>query len=284
MLIILAGLPATGKTSIARELARALGAVYLRIDSIEQAMLGALSGARTLDDAGYRVGYAVAGDNLRLGRTVVADSVNPLALTRDAWREVAELAGASCVEVEVTCTDPAEHRRGGAVCQVGPGGPAGDRSRLKCRLTGLRLSEYRKAKEITTPDALRNQSLVMTPLTRSPAPSIANNNTANHQAHLLRRSRPAAAAHVAAPRSRSGIPANLPKARNTAAPGSLISHSRSVRGLGTNSEHPTNTAIPLAANRNAATMGTVVGLCSVTRRPPAVYRNADRRRADVLDD
>jgi predicted kinase len=36
MLIILGGLPGTGKTVIARELARQLGAVYLRIDSIEQ--------------------------------------------------------------------------------------------------------------------------------------------------------------------------------------------------------------------------------------------------------
>ena len=38
MLIIFGGLPATGKTMIARELARQIGAVYLRIDSIEQAM------------------------------------------------------------------------------------------------------------------------------------------------------------------------------------------------------------------------------------------------------
>jgi predicted kinase len=36
MLIIFGGLPATGKTAIAQELARQIGAVYLRIDSIEQ--------------------------------------------------------------------------------------------------------------------------------------------------------------------------------------------------------------------------------------------------------
>jgi predicted kinase len=38
MLIILGGLPATGKTTIARELARQLGAAHVRIDSIEQAI------------------------------------------------------------------------------------------------------------------------------------------------------------------------------------------------------------------------------------------------------
>jgi predicted kinase len=40
MLIIFGGLSANGKTTIARELARQLGAVHVRIDSIEQAIWG----------------------------------------------------------------------------------------------------------------------------------------------------------------------------------------------------------------------------------------------------
>jgi predicted kinase len=42
---------------------------------------------------------------------VVADCVNPLQITRDAWISVASRAHARAVEVEVICSDPCEHRR-----------------------------------------------------------------------------------------------------------------------------------------------------------------------------
>ncbi len=61
--------------------------------------------------SGYLVGYALAESNLRLGRVVVADSVNPLAVTRAAWRRVAVTTSADIAEIEVVCSDPIEHRR-----------------------------------------------------------------------------------------------------------------------------------------------------------------------------
>jgi predicted kinase len=112
MLIIFGGLPGAGKTAIAQQLARELGATYLRIDSMEQAIRDCGAVSKSLDDAGYRDGYAAAEDNLRLGKTVVADSVNPLRITRDAWISVADRARAKAIEVEVTCSDPAQHRNG----------------------------------------------------------------------------------------------------------------------------------------------------------------------------
>lgn len=108
MLIVIGGLPGVGKTTIARELARQIAAVHVRIDSIEQAIRDS---GMPLYDAGYRVAYAVAEDNLRVGRTVIADSVNPLAVTRDAWLSVANRAHASALEIEITCSDATEHRR-----------------------------------------------------------------------------------------------------------------------------------------------------------------------------
>ncbi|MGH9735587.1 MAG: AAA family ATPase [Candidatus Acidiferrales bacterium] len=110
MLISFSGLPGVGKTAIARELARRIGAVYLRIDSIEQAIRNATAPARSLDDAGYRVAYAVAEDNLRIGRIVVADCVNPLPVTRDAWLEIGRRAATYTIEVEIICSDPDEHK------------------------------------------------------------------------------------------------------------------------------------------------------------------------------
>lgn len=110
-LIIFAGLPAVGKTTLSLELAREIDAVYVRIDSIEQALRdsGLITGS--WEDFGYRVGYAVASDNLRVGRSVVADSVNPLSVTRSAWVAVASQAGALAINVEVKCSDAREHRR-----------------------------------------------------------------------------------------------------------------------------------------------------------------------------
>ena len=111
VLIVIGGLPGTGKTSLARGLARALDAVHVRIDLIEQAIRDASNCGDAIGPAGYVVAYAVAGDNLRLGRIVIADCVNPLPVTRNAWRTVAEHAGVSVIEIEAICSDSVEHRR-----------------------------------------------------------------------------------------------------------------------------------------------------------------------------
>ena len=108
MLVVFSGLPGVGKTTIARELARITGGVYVRIDSIEQALRDAGS---QVQGEGYGAARAVAEDNLRLGRTVIADCVNPWPLTRSEWHSVADRAGVAALDVEIVCSDADEHRR-----------------------------------------------------------------------------------------------------------------------------------------------------------------------------
>ena len=50
-LVVFAGLPGSGKSTIARELARQLGAAWLRIDTIETAIADE---ATPITDEGYR--------------------------------------------------------------------------------------------------------------------------------------------------------------------------------------------------------------------------------------
>ncbi|WP_345718657.1 AAA family ATPase [Kineosporia mesophila] len=110
MLIILCGLPATGKTTLAQALARQTQAVHLRVDTVEQAIVRSGLTTHPVGVAGYAVAYALTEEHLRQGLTVIAESVNPLAVTRQAWRDVAARAQVRALEAEIICTDTTQHR------------------------------------------------------------------------------------------------------------------------------------------------------------------------------
>jgi predicted kinase len=108
MLTIFSGLPGTGKTTLSCMLAKEMKAAYLRIDTVEQALRDLCS--LNVYGEGYGLSYRIAADNLRLGMDVVADCCNPIELTRHQWQQVAIEAQASCINIEVVCSDEHEHR------------------------------------------------------------------------------------------------------------------------------------------------------------------------------
>ena len=110
-LICFSGLPGTGKTTIARALARQTGAVYLRVDSVETALKHSALAPGDLKDAGYQAIAAVARDNLKNGLDVIADTVNPIRLSRDLFAETAIAGDAQVLNVELICSDAVEHRK-----------------------------------------------------------------------------------------------------------------------------------------------------------------------------
>lgn len=111
VLVVIGGLPATGKSTIAAALAARAATPYLRIDRIEQAIVTWSDLSHPVGPVGYAVAHQLATEQLQLGLDAIVECVNPVALTRDAWLGTAASAGAALVEVEVICSDEAEHRR-----------------------------------------------------------------------------------------------------------------------------------------------------------------------------
>ncbi|WP_225847582.1 ATP-binding protein [Streptomyces sp. HPF1205] len=112
MLIVMAGLPGSGKSSLAEALGRRLAAPVVSVDPIEAAMWRAgVARGQPTGLAAYVVAEAVAGGVLALGQTVIVDAVNAVEAARDQWRSLAGRSGVPMAFIEVVCSDPLVHRR-----------------------------------------------------------------------------------------------------------------------------------------------------------------------------
>jgi len=111
MLIVMAGLPGSGKSTIARELGARLPAAVVAVDAIDAALRRAGIGAHQAGLAAHLAAEAVAQDVLAAGLPVVLDAVNAVEAAREQWRGLAARRAVPMVVIEVSCPDPALHRK-----------------------------------------------------------------------------------------------------------------------------------------------------------------------------
>ncbi|WP_165068410.1 AAA family ATPase [Marisediminicola senii] len=111
MLIAMAGLPGTGKSTLAGHIGARLGAAVVSVDPIEAAILTAgIDRDQPTGLAAYLVAETIAQSVLSAGQTIVVDAVNAVGPAREQWVALAERAGVPLRFVETTCSDHQLHR------------------------------------------------------------------------------------------------------------------------------------------------------------------------------
>jgi predicted kinase len=110
-LVVVSGLPGSGKSTVAEALSRHLSLPIFSIDPIEAAMWRGGLARNSTGIAAYEVAAALADEHLRLGHSVIIDAVNPIEAPRAGWRDLATGYRADLKIIECVCTDETVHRR-----------------------------------------------------------------------------------------------------------------------------------------------------------------------------
>lgn len=107
----MAGLPGSGKSTIADEIGRVLGVPVISVDPIESAILSAgIDSDQPTGLAAYLVAEKLAESVLRSGQSVIVDAVNAVDAAREQWVGLAARRDTTLRFVEVVVSDSSVHR------------------------------------------------------------------------------------------------------------------------------------------------------------------------------
>jgi predicted kinase len=111
VLIVMTGLPVTGKSVIADAIARSFPAPCFSVDPLEATLLRlGIKREQRSDVAAYDLAYTLATSQLRLGQSAVIDAVNGYPPVQTAWRELAVAHSTPIVVIATICSDGDLHR------------------------------------------------------------------------------------------------------------------------------------------------------------------------------
>lgn len=111
MLVVMAGLPGTGKSTVAEAVGAQLGMPVVSVDPIESAILSAgIDADQPTGLAAYLVAETIAEAVVSGGAGVVVDAVNAVEPAREQWVRLAARRGTTIRFVEVICSDEGVHR------------------------------------------------------------------------------------------------------------------------------------------------------------------------------
>ncbi len=111
MLIVTAGLPGAGKSTIAEVVGNRLGVPVVSVDPIESAILSAgIDSDQPTGLAAYLVAETIAESVLSGGGSVIVDAVNAVEPAREQWVKLAARQQTPIKFLEVICSDPEVHR------------------------------------------------------------------------------------------------------------------------------------------------------------------------------
>lgn len=112
ILVVMTGLPGTGKSAIADAVADHIGSPVFSVDPLEATLNRAgITRSAGSDRVAYDLVATLVERELGAGRSAVIDAVNGRQFLRDWWRRIAARHHAKALVVATCCSDSDLHRR-----------------------------------------------------------------------------------------------------------------------------------------------------------------------------